>query len=63
MSVIDKTRNKEAVVAIITNESGRKKFIRNRKSKYNVIAIVRDQFGNIKQMLKAKNIVTDAGDI
>jgi len=61
--LIEKMRHKEDVLAIITNLSGRKKIIRGIGDRYNVLAIVRDKFGEIKSMVKGKNIVTNAGDV
>ena len=60
--VKDKTHNKESIIAIITNKKGEKKIMKS-NSTYNILAIVRDKFGKIKNIIKAKNIVTNAGDL
>ena len=59
----DKVRQKEKIIAIIKNEKGGKKIMTIGVEKYNVFAIIKDKFGKIKQIIKAENIVTDAGDI
>jgi len=58
-----KSRIKENVLAIITNKDGTKRFIRGNSDKFNVCAIIRDKFGEIKSIIRAKNIVTNAGDL
>lgn len=61
--MLEKTRNKENVLAIISRPDGSKQVIRGVSDGYNVVAVVRDKFGKIKSMVKGKNIVTDAGDL
>ena len=61
--VIEKTRNAEKVIAIIKSEGGNKMVIKGYKDGLNVLAIVRDKFGNIKNRILGRNIVTNAGDL
>lgn len=61
--VNEKGRIRENVVAIITKSNGRKKFIRGMSDKYNVLAIVRNKFGEIKSIVRGRNIITNAGDL
>src|SRR4030065_1722609 len=59
----EKGRVKESVLAIIEKPNGRKKYVRGASEKYNVLAIVRNKYGEIKSIVKGKNIVTNAGDL
>lgn len=61
--VIEKGRIRENVVAIITKPNGKKKFIRGMSDKYNVLAIIRNKFGEIKSIVRGKNIITNDGDL
>jgi len=61
--MIEKTRNRESVLAIVKRPDGKIKIIRGMADKYNVIAIVKDKFGELKSMVMGQNIVTDAGDL
>lgn len=61
--VKDKIKQKEKIIAIIKNEKGGKKIMTIGMEKCNVFAIIKDKFGKVKQIIKAENIVTDAGDI
>ena len=58
----EKGQVKESVIAILTKEGGEKIVINDKKG-FNVIGIVRDNFGNIKNILKGKNIVSNDGDL
>jgi hypothetical protein len=61
--VNEKGRVRENVLAILTKPDGRKKFIRGETDKYNIVAIVKNKYGELKSMVRAKNIVTNDGDL
>jgi len=58
----EKIRQREKIIAIITNKKGGKKRMEVKSKEYNIFGIVRDKLGKIKQIVNANNIVTNDGD-
>jgi len=57
----EKGRINEKVTAIITKKGGEKMIIN--KKNYNILAVVKDKFGNVKAKIKGANIITNDGDL
>ena len=58
----EKIRQREHIIAIIKNPKGGEKRMEVKPKETNIFAIIKDEFGKIKQRVNTSNIVTNAGD-